>query len=186
MKKFIYKDNYSIKVVLILLVAVLLCVIKEFKGFVLIQMPVADVSDYHSNILTINSIFSGFALTNLGILLSISDDQLIKKLEGTDILMKRNIVIAHSIIFGAISIFVSLVFLLDINFAWVRCRIIETVWGFWIYLLFNVEILTLCVSIFYFILSIKKMIELLSHIYIPRPKLSDEVVEALKDKLNKK
>lgn len=186
MKKFIYKDNYSMKVILVLLIAVLLCVIKELRGFVLIWMPVTGVSDYHSNILTINSIFSGFALTNLGILLSISDDQLIKKLEGTDILMKRNIVIGHSIIFGSISIFVSLVFLLDINFTWVRTRTIEVVWDFWNYLIFNMEILTLCISIFYFILSIKKMIELLSHIYIPRPKLSDEVVEELRKKLGKK
>jgi len=185
MKSFLYKDSYSEKMLIVFLLAVILCVVKATHGFVLMQMPTENVSDYHSNILTINSIFSGFALTNLGILLSISDDQLIKKLEGTDILKKRNSVIAHSIIFGAISIFVSLFFLLDINFTWLSTIISEKVWELWNYFLFNIEILTLCVSILYFILSIKKMIELLSHIYIPKPKLTDELVEELKNELKK-
>ena len=82
------------------LMALILSIFAHKMNYIVIPMPQDNIPEYHTNILTINSIFSGFALTNLGILLTMSDDQLIKKLEGTDILKKRNIVIGHSIIFG--------------------------------------------------------------------------------------
>lgn len=186
MKKFMYKNNYSTKVILTFLIAIIFCMLKGIFKFEIIQMPVTGWNDYHSDILTINSIFSGFALTNLGILLSVSDDQLVKKLEGSDILLKRNVVIAHSIIFGAISIFISLVFLLNFNTILIKNIIGDHIWNYIKYFLFEVEVLTLGISILYFILSIKKMIELLSFIYVPKPKLSDEVIAELKNKLNSK
>ena len=103
-------------------------------------MPSKNSVDYHTDILTVNSIFCGFALTNLGILLTISDDQLIKKLEGTDILQKRNSVIGHSIIFGAISIFISMFWVLKINFNFLRK-------------IFNEEIISMiCELLFYIVI----------------------------------
>ena len=96
--KFLYKQNYITKILAIGLISAILCIFAHKANYIVIPMPQNDIPEYHTNILTINSIFSGFALTNLGILLTMSDDQLIKKLEGTDILKKRNIVIGHSII----------------------------------------------------------------------------------------
>ena len=113
--KFLYKQNYVTKILGVGLMAVILCIFAHKMNYIVIPMPQDNIPEYHTNILTINSIFSGFALTNLGILLTMSDDQLIKKLEGTDILKKRNIVIGHSIIFGAISIFISVFWVLKIN-----------------------------------------------------------------------
>ena len=88
--KFLYKQNYVTKILGVGLMAVILCIFAHKMNYIVIPMPQDNIPEYHTNILTINSIFSGFALTNLGILLTMSDDQLIKKLEGTDILKKRN------------------------------------------------------------------------------------------------
>lgn len=163
----------------------LMCFVDNFGGYEIIASPTQEIKEYHLDILTINSIFSGFALTNLGILLSISDDQLVKKLEGTDILQKRNVVIVHSIIFGAISIFLALLFTLNINIEVIRGLIGEKTTKIFHSFCFYLEIVSLCVSIMYFILSIKKMVNLLAYIYVPKPKFNDEVIQELKQKLNK-
>ena len=184
MKKFIYKNNYLDKVVFACIFSIIICIIKATFDFEILKIPTKEVRGYHSDILTINFIFSGFALTNLGILLSISDDQLVKKLEGTDILTKRNTVIAHSIIFGAISISTSLPYVLNFNFDWARSLFGKSIWFYSKYFFFNLEILSLCFSILYFILSIRQMIKLLSVVYVPRPKLSDNDIDELKQKIN--
>lgn len=165
--------------------SIFLCYISNKLKYSFISMPYTDISQYHLNILTINSIFCGFALTNLGILLSITDDQLVKKLEGTDILQKRNIVMAHSIIFGSISIFISMFWVLKINFNFFTYFLgnkLEVIKEF----LFYMEIFTLIFSILYFILSIKKMIELLSLIHVPKRRYTDEQIEEMRKKILKK
>lgn len=185
-KQFVYGKAYRKKVIIICLISILICLLNNYAGYELIPIPHKNVKGYHLDILTINSIFSGFALTNLGILLSISDDQLVKKLEGTDILMKRNTVIAHSIIFGAISIFVSLLFVVNFNISGVIDLIGDKICDNVKRFLFNVEIAALFVSILYFILSIKKMIELLSIIYVPKRKYNDEQIDNMKKRLENK
>lgn len=182
--KFIYKQNYVTKLVILALFSVLLCSASHFLNYNFIHMPKKDIAEYHIDILTVNSIFSGFALTNLGILLSVTDDQLIKKLEGTDILQKRNIVIGNSIIFGAVSIFLSMFWVLKINLSF-----IEKIAGKWTEILkeffYYMEIFSLVISVLYFILSIKKMIELLSLIHVPKKRYTNEQVEDMKNKIFK-
>lgn len=183
--KFVYRQNYIVKFLILSLVAGLLCVLSHVFNYNFIYIPNENITEYHTDILTVNSIFCGFALTNLGILLSITDDQLIKKLEGTDILQKRNIVIGHSIIFGAISIFFSMFWVLRVNFSFLNKFFdkekIDVVREF----LFYIEIFSLVVSILYFIISIRKMIELLSLIHVPRKRYTDEQVESMKRKIFK-
>lgn len=180
---FIYKQNYKVKIFLLFAMAAGLCVVSEIVGYEIIPMPIKNVSEYHSNILTINSVISGFTLTNLGILLSIADDQLIKKLEGTDILQKRNIVMGYSMIFGAISIFVSVFWVLKINLSFVRKIISSELFSLAEEFFFHVEILSLLMSIFFFLISIAKMIQLLGLIHVPRRKYSEEQVNKLKDQI---
>lgn len=185
MKKFIYKNNYTFKFFIVCIIVCVVCLVKEILGYELIAIPTQEVAAYHLDILTINSIFCGFALTNLGILLSISDDQLIKKLEGTSILQKRNTVIVHSIIFGAISIFIALIFTLNINGDMVEKLLGEKMTQIAVLFFFNLEIISLCVSIIYFILSIKKMVDLLAHIYVPKPKFSEDAIDELRKRINR-
>ena len=116
LKSIVYNKNYKSKIIIVLLISVILGFIGYYKNVFIFEYP-PNADDYHMNILTINSILSGFSLTNLGILISISDAQLIKKLEGTDLLNKRNVVISYSIIFGSMSIVASLLFIFKINIA---------------------------------------------------------------------
>ena len=150
--RFVYKQNYIVKLIVLSIFSGILCVVSHMMNYSFIYMPSKDITGYHIDILTVNSIFCGFALTNLGILLSITDDQLVKKLEGTDILQKRNIVIGHSIIFGAVSIFLSMFWVLRVNFNFLNKRMLD-IMKEW---LFYIEIFSLVISILYFILSIKK------------------------------
>lgn len=160
-----------------------LCVMNETLGYAIIPMPTKNISEYHSDILTINSIFSGFTLTNLGILLSMTDDQLIKKLEGTDILQKRNVVMGHSIIFGAISIFISAIWVLKVNLKFITKFIGIHMFSLIKEFFFYVEILSLIISIVYFLMSIAKMIQLLSLIHVPRKRYSEEQVNKLREQI---
>lgn len=184
--KFIYEQNYKTKLFIVCIISIILCILDHSANYVLIPMPQTNIPDYHFNILTINSILSGFALTNLGILLTISDAHIIKKLEGTDILRKRNIVIGHAIIFGAISIFISIFWVLEVNFEVLSERIGKPQFllfqEFWFY----IEILSLIISVSYFLLSAEKMIRLLNILYMPKNQYSDKKVEELKGKVFKK
>lgn len=180
---FLYEDRYFFKIVLAIIFSLFVAVLSYVGGYELIVVPAEQVGDFHVNVLTVNSIISGFSLTNLGILLSISDDQLIRKLEGTDILQKRNVVIAHSIIFGAISIFIATLFMFHINIDFQTNNIIQRGLLFIKTALFYLEILGLIISIAYFLLSIKKMIDLLSLIHVPRKRYSDEQIQDMKKKL---
>ena len=47
------------------------------------------------------------------------------------------------------------------------------------------EIFSLVISVLYFILSIKKMIELLSLIHVPKKRYTNEQVEDMKNKIFK-
>lgn len=179
LRKIVYRKNYMGKVLLLFLFSAIVCAISKFTDFCLFYIDIGNPVEYHFNIITVNSILSGFSLTNLGVLISVSSDQLIEKLKGTDILIKRNILISYSIIFGAISIFISLLFVLNFELA-INNIVIELIHEF----LFALEICSLILSIIYFLLSLRKMIQLLSYIYVPRNKYSEEKIELIKKQLN--
>ena len=181
--KFVYKQNYTAKFLLLGVLACTFCVLSRSFDFRIINIPSEDVVNYHTSILTINSIFCGFSLTNLGILLSINNEELVKKLNGTDILQKRNIVIGHSIIFGATSIFISMLWIIRVDVKLFMDGQISKMLEILKEFLFYVEIFSLIISILYFMLSIKKMIEILALIYAPRKKYSDKQTEDMKDKI---
>lgn len=184
--RFLYKTNYITKLFIVGIASIALCILSHKANYVIIPMPKKNVSEYHSGILTINSIFSGFALTNLGILLTMSDDQLIKKLEGTDILKKRNVVIGHSIIFGAVSIFISVFWVLKVNLSFASGIIGKENFLLVKEFCFYMEVISLIVSIFYFLLSVEKMIQLLNLLHIPRKRYTDKQINELKKKIFEK
>lgn len=64
--KFLYKQNYVTKILGVGLMALILSIFAHKMNYIVIPMPQDNIPEYHTNILTINSIFSGFALTNLG------------------------------------------------------------------------------------------------------------------------
>ncbi len=182
LKSIVYNKNYKSKIIIVLLISVILGFIGYYKNVFIFEYP-QNADDYHMNILTINSILSGFSLTNLGILISISDAQLIKKLEGTDLLNKRNVVISYSIIFGSMSIAASLLFIFKINIAGASIFKNDGVLFMFKNIVYTIEMISLFLSIIYFMLSVKKMIQLLSHIYIPKKSYSKEKEEKIRKQM---
>ena len=178
-KSFIYNTNYVGKIMFMLVFSLILSLWDDIFEYYLIYITVEDSVEYHFNIITINSILSGFSLTNLGILISISSDQLIKKLEGTDILIKRNVLISYSIIYGAISILISLFFVLDLHLV-IKGVPISFIGDFF----FTAEIIALILSVVYFLLSLRKMIQLLSYIYIPKRKYTAAKISLIKSQMD--
>lgn len=158
--------------------SLLICLIGNIGKVYVFKVDISNPVEYHFKVLTVNSILSGFSLTNLGILISISSDQLIEKLKGTDILMKRNILISYSIIFGAISIFLSLLFVVNIGI-----ENDNTIINSIVHFLFITEIVSMFLSIIYFMLSIRKMIQLLSYIYIPQQKYTCDKIQRIKEQM---
>ena len=65
------------------------CIIQALEIFVTKSPIILELSDvqneFHMDILTVNSIFCGFELTNLGILVSLTSDDAVKKLKGTEV-----------------------------------------------------------------------------------------------------
>lgn len=177
--KYFYSKNYYAKVILVMIISLLVCLIGNIFHFYIFIIDITDPIEYHFKILTVNSILSGFSLTNLGILISVSGDQLIEKLKGTDILLKRNILISYSIIFGSISIMISLIFVVNININ------INEVLGNYIenYLLI-LEMISLFISILYFLLSVRKIIQLLSYIYVPKKIYTCDRISKIKKQMD--
>lgn len=104
-------------------------------------------------------------MTNLVILLKISDDKIIKKLDGTDILKKRNDIIEKSIVFGMVSMCISLLWILKVNFGFIPIIIGRKCFLLVKEFLFYIEVMSFGISIFYFLMSVKKIMQLLNLIY---------------------
>ena len=180
------KQSYSINVgisVLLFAVIVLIASIYEWSTSNKIII-VKDYSSFGEKIVTINSIICGFSLTNLSVLISISDDQLVKKLEGTSILNRRNVAICKSVIYGAISIVTSIISFLNVNVE-IFPSIVQRTEKHLISFGTTVQVVSLIFSIYYFLISIKLMIRLLRYIYIPKKRYSDEDLAKLKEQLNR-
>lgn len=156
------KTNRMIQLILF---GIVLCILNHKMNYRVIPTPNDTASKYHSNILIINSIINGFALTNLVILLKISDDKIIKKLDGTDILKKRNDIIEKSIVFGMVSMCISLLWILKVNFGFIPIIIGRKCFLLVKEFLFYIEVMSFGISIFYFLMSVKKIMQLLNLIY---------------------
>lgn len=180
LRKYLYKSNYCSKIIFLLVFSFLFCLFENFFNCDLFTIKITDPVEYHFKILTINSILSGFSLTNLGILISITNEELVKKLAGTDILLKRNILISYSIIFGSISIITSLIFVININI-----KFPALVKNFLSDYFIILEIVSLYISIFYFLLSLRKMLQLLTYLYKPQKKYIGEKRRHLENQLAK-
>lgn len=175
--------DYLKRLILVAGISLVLCIIERVFQFSIVPMPQKDVVNYHIQVLTISSVFCGFSLTNLTLLIEVHDEKLIKKLKGTDILQKRNMSISYSILYGAISAFLSVFWVLRINVDLIK-KIISTggvdlLKEFF----FNVEIVSLLLCIICFMISSKKMIDLVSLIHKPERKMSNQEVARHKAEL---
>ena len=145
------------------------CIIQVLEIFVTKSPIILELSDvqneFHMDILTVNSIFCGFELTSLGILVSLTSDDAVKKLKGTEVVYRRNKLIMISISFCTLSMMASLFFILGSDkkyFEFIHGeKIIECI--------FKIELISLVFGVAFFLGTIKKMIDVLQYVYkVPR------------------
>lgn len=68
-----------------------------------------DMNSYLFNLFTVSTIFAGFLFTSMGLLLSVCTEQIIRKFEGTDILLSKIRSIINGIIFFCIAGIIALI-----------------------------------------------------------------------------
>ena len=180
------KRDYLFRIAIVAVVSLILSFMRQILQISIVPMPQGDTVNYHIQVLTISSVFCGFSLTNLTLLIEVHSEEIVKKLKGTDILQKRNIRISYSIMYGAISAFIAVLWVLRVNSGLITKIIGIGGASFLKDFLFNVEIVSLLLCIIYFMISSKNMIELVSIIHKPQKKMTDEEVKKYQEKLHGK
>lgn len=150
-------------------VVILSCIIQLIEIFITKSSIILRLSDvqnsFHTDILTINSIFCGFELTNLGILVSLASDNAVKRLKGTEVVYRRNRLIMISISLCTLSMTVALLFVLGLDkkyFGLICGKVV-------LECLFKIELMSLVFGVAFFLGTIKKMIDILQYVYkVPR------------------
>lgn len=181
------KGKYINNIILVICISVLIFLLKIVANITLLNLPDdAEKIDFHFNLITINSIIAGFSFTNLGILISLSDADLVKKISSTSIIPRKNKVLIMSVISCCISIFLSLIFVLEIDETIIQpiLNVITKqntiVFEDLSYLLYILCIAFLIFGIVMFAKSIKEMSNLLLKIYISKPSISKEDIKIFK------
>lgn len=182
------------KIIFILIVSALVIIISIFIGYDLLPLPKLEDSiiSQFNLIITTNSIIAGFSFTNLGILISLSDTDLVKRLSNTTIMTKKNEILITSIDFCCLSIFISLIFVLRLDTTIVKplCFNLLTrdlyyiIYPKSISFLYNLSIFSLISGLIYFVKSIKELSNLLMKVYESNnPKITEQDVKLFKKRL---
>lgn len=150
-------------------------------------------SGIHFNLLTVSSIVAGFMFTNLGVLISVSDHDFIKKLRTTTIIENKNERIIKGIIFNILSMFISLIFILELEkIFFLADRVLNAInidfiiSSYLINYLAIFGITSLIMGFLYFAKSVKDINVVLKAIQKnnKKEKLSDEVIKELKNNIS--
>ena len=174
--------TFLIRIACVLVISIILWYLSEYWGFSVVPMPLKNVVNYHMQVLTISSVFCGFSLTNLTLLLEVHSESIVEKLRGTNILQKRNKSISYSIMYGAISAFLSVFWVLRVNTDFIKLHLGIGVLKFLKGMFFYLEIISLLLCILCFLISSKRMIDLVFLINEPKTKMTEDDIKKFKEK----
>lgn len=74
---------------------------------ILFQFSIIEITDdpsFHFGIMTVNALFGGFLYSNYGLIVGLLDNETIKQVTGTDIIIKRNFHVLWGIIYATLSV----------------------------------------------------------------------------------
>ena len=177
------KSRIIIKVIVYSIVLLVLSILNVFLK--IIAIPDVDIIvDRELNFITISTVFVGFAFTSLGILLGMSSEKLIQKIQGTTIIQDKVSTIVKSIVFLMISILTGMYFVIGLNDFLLRCfpnsanSIQSVVYGF--------SLEALIVGIIYFAVSTRDLYDLINRTYdFNKNKKNMETIEKARQQLEK-
>lgn len=174
-------DTLKKKIYTALCISIVLCVLSWLSDYSkLNELTGINNSGLHFNLLTVASILAGFMFTGLGLLISVSDQDIIKKLRSTSIMDKKNGRIITGLWFNIMSIFLALIFILDLE---KLLRVLDFQYKISPYLidfLAVFELICLIYGLIFFALSVKDINKVLDTIQESKKTIPPEVVERLK------
>lgn len=182
------------KIIIVLIVGILITIIDSFMDYNLMSLPKLDsnIISQFSLIIITNSIFAGVSFTTLGILISLSSADLIKKLSNTTVMLHKNYVLITCIAFCCLSISLSLIFVLRLDRTIINSLCLILLKGDLYYKLYPkfikfiyvVSLLSFLNGFIYFIKSIKEVSSLLIKVYTSNtPKITNNDVQLFKKRL---
>lgn len=182
------------KIIIVLIVGILVTIIDSFMDYNLMSLPKLDsnIISQFSLIIITNSIFAGVSFTTLGILISLSSADLIKKLSNTTVMLHKNYVLITCIAFCCLSISLSLIFVLRLDRTIINSLCLILLKGDLYYKLYYkfinfiyvVSLLSFLNGFIYFIKSIKEVSNLLIKVYTSNtPKITNIDVQLFKKRL---
>lgn len=138
-----------------------------------------DMVPRQIDFITISTIFAGFSFTTMGLLLGLSSEKMMKKIENTNIVMDKIQRIIDSIIFFMMSVAVSMLFVLGVNqifFEEDKNLLVDNILYF------------LCVGyliggIVYFVRSVYELYDLLKCIYKYNVKETNKLIAVTQNQL---
>lgn len=136
-----------------------------------------NLIDRELDFITISTVFAGFAFTTLGLLMSFSSENYIKKIRNTNIIPKKVNRIIVSIVYFVLSVIVSLVVVLDFEKIFGEYTLIIN------HLSYIISIGYLIMGMIYFVLSVKFLTNLISRIYNYDKKAVEKEMNTAKEQL---
>lgn len=135
-------------------------------------------SSFHFNLITVNALFGGFLYTNYSLLVGVLEHPIIKKVEKTDIIKKRNSHILNGIICSVISVICGILIILFPS----KCTPLQqAIVSFFE----NAEIIFMAFLIFYFLLSLYEMQKIIKTIHPSSNNKEIKEINELKERIKK-
>ena len=156
----------------------------------IISIPIrSKMEGYQIDYITICTVFAGFSFTILGIMLGLSSEELIKRINGTKIIINQVKTIVTSIVLFMISVAISILFVLGLDNSIVRLLNKHGVCGLGILtivdsILYVVGIGYLIGGVVNFAISVRQFYKLIVHIYSFNRHKSDSKIAILQKELS--
>ncbi|QHI72889.1 hypothetical protein [Aminipila terrae] len=175
------KNRFVLKNIILLAIFFIVEAINIQFNFIK-KYDITNIYDYKFNLFTISSVFAGFSFTVLGILLSISSEEMIGRLKNTGIISNKAKKIMNSAILFCMSSIFSLSFIIGLDCIFINLLGHEKfIHGF----MSISELGYLLVGIVCFIYAVKEIYSLIVKAYDYDIKKYDEQKEKFKSALDK-
>lgn len=157
-----------------ILFAILCTIIVKVFDCAFVSVP-ADAS-FHFGLMTVNALFGGFLYSNYGVLVGLLDNDIVQKVQGTDIMTRRNAQVLFGIMYATLSVACGLyITLIGIQKS--------TIGEFLYCCMLNGEIVFMITAMGFYLLSLKEMNCLVKALHTTGNHLSKTEVSNLKRKI---
>ncbi len=137
----------------------------------LVHVPVDH--EFHFGMMTVNALFGGFLYSNYGMLVGLLDNETIKRLEGTQLIPKRNAVVICGIVCATLSVLCGLYIVLFSQ----KFGSVLLCWAV------NAEIIFMVASMGFYLCSLWEMNTLVNALHKPISKDEEEKLTEQKKEL---